>query len=68
VTVVGIDHLQLAMPAGREAKKAHPGLVVSDLNALVKTLKVTGRVVSDGDVRERTSMRMSRIPSETGLN
>ena len=99
MTVVGIDHIQLAMPAGQEdearrfyagllgltevakpshligrggawfenanvrihlgvdadfrpAKKAHPGLVVSDLNGLVNILKTAGYQVSDGDARE----------------
>jgi Lactoylglutathione lyase and related lyases len=99
VTVVGIDHIQLAMPAGKEdearrfyvgllgltevakpshlvarggawfenakvrihlgvdadfrpAKKAHPGLVVSDLNGLVETLRNAGHHISEGDVRE----------------
>jgi len=99
VTVVGIDHVQLAMPAGQEetarqfyagllgltevakpshlvarggawfenadvrihlgvdpefrpAKKAHPGLLVSDLKALLEIIRSAGHHVSDGDLRE----------------
>jgi catechol 2,3-dioxygenase-like lactoylglutathione lyase family enzyme len=99
VNVVGIDHIQLAMPAGQEdaarrfyvgllgltevakpsqlvarggawfenahvrihlgvdpefrpAKKAHPGLLVGDLNGLLEILRTAGHPVSDGDVRE----------------
>ena len=94
--VVGIDHFQLAMPAGREAearafytgllgiperpkpealrarggawfeapgvklhlgveerfqpaRKAHPGLVVRDLEALVARLRAAGHEVSEDD-------------------
>lgn len=99
MTVVGIDHVQLAMPAGQEeaarqfyvgllgltevakpshlvarggawfenasvrihlgvdlefrpAKKAHPGLLVSDLKALLEILRNAGQHVSEGDLRE----------------
>ena len=99
MSVVGIDHIQLAMPAGQEdaarrfyagllglsevakpahlvarggawfenlnvrihlgvdpdfrpAKKAHPGLVVSNLNALVDRLRTAGYPAADGDARE----------------
>jgi catechol 2,3-dioxygenase-like lactoylglutathione lyase family enzyme len=99
VTIVGIDHVQLAMPAGHEdaarlfyvgllgltevakpshlvarggawfenasvrihlgvdpefrpAKKAHPGLLVSNLNALLEMLRNAGHHVSEGDQRE----------------
>lgn len=99
MNVVGIDHIQLAMPAGQEdkarrfyagllgltevakpshlvprggawfenanvrihlgvdadfrpAKKAHPGLVVNDLNGLVDILRTAGHNISEGDVRE----------------
>ncbi len=97
--IVGIDHIQLAMPAGQEdearrfyagflgltevakpshlvarggawfenanvrihlgvdpefrpAKKAHPGLLVGDLNGLLEILRTAGHPVADGDVRE----------------
>jgi catechol 2,3-dioxygenase-like lactoylglutathione lyase family enzyme len=96
VAVVGVDHVQLAMPAGEEAKarrfyagllgltevpkpaalaarggvwfetrgaqvhlgvdpgfrparKAHPGLLVTDLVGLVATLRAGGHPVTDGE-------------------
>ena len=99
MAVVGIDHIQLSMPAGHEdkardfyvgllgltevakpshlvarggawfengnlrihlgvdpefrpAKKAHPGLLVSDLNDLLGILRTAGHRVFDGDARE----------------
>ena len=99
VNLVGIDHIQLAMPAGKEdearhfyggllgltevpkpahlvarggvwfenasvrihlgvdpdfrpARKAHPGLLVSNLNALLEILRTAGHQVSEGDLRE----------------
>jgi catechol 2,3-dioxygenase-like lactoylglutathione lyase family enzyme len=97
--VVGIDHVQLAMPAGQEdaarrfysgllglpevekpphlaarggawfetdgvkihlgvdpefrpARKAHPGLLVSDLRGLLDALRTAGHPVTDGDARD----------------
>jgi catechol 2,3-dioxygenase-like lactoylglutathione lyase family enzyme len=99
VKVVGIDHVQLAMPAGQEdaarrfysgllglkevdkpphlaarggawfesagvkihlgvdpefrpARKAHPGLLVSDLRGLCDVLRAAGCQVSDAEVRD----------------
>jgi hypothetical protein len=37
--VVAIDHVQLAMPVGMEARKAHPAMLVEDLGALIAHLQ-----------------------------
>ena len=76
--VVGVDHVQLAMPAGREAEalaarggawfesrrlkihlgvdrdfrpaqKAHPGLLVSGLDALIERLRAAGLAIVDDE-------------------
>jgi hypothetical protein len=57
--VTGIDHVQLAMPAGQEelarefysrtlfrpARKAHPALIVRDLESLVASLRSKGHEI-----------------------
>lgn len=53
--ITGLDHVQLTMPAGAEdqarvgieepfapARKAHPGLLVDDLGALLEALTAPG--------------------------